>query len=91
MESAFKGNQDAIEIYETCGSMLGKGLSVVIDILNPQKIVLGSIFQRCESLIRPKMQEILQKECLAYSLNVCEIYKGLDGHSVHQLECITPL
>lgn len=81
-ESAYKGNQDAIEIYETCGSMLGKGLSVVIDILNPERIVLGSIFQRCESLIRPKMQEILQRECLAYSLNVCEIVPAKLGDDI---------
>ncbi len=81
-ECAYKGEQDAIEIYETCGTMLGKGLSILIDVLNPERIVLGSIFQRSESLIRPKMQEILEKECLTYALNVCEVVPAKLGDNI---------
>ena len=81
-ECAYKGEQDAIEIYETCGTMLGKGLSILIDVLNPERIVLGSIFQRSESLIRPKMQEILEKECLTYALNVCEVVPAKLGDDI---------
>lgn len=81
-ECAYKGEQDAIEIYETCGTMLGKGLSILIDILNPERIVLGSIFQRSESLLRPKMKEALEKECLAYSLNVCEVVPAKLGDNI---------
>lgn len=81
-ECAYKGEHDAIEVYEVCGEMLGRGLSILIDVLNPERIVLGSIFQRCESLIRPKMQEILEKECLAYSLSACEIVPAKSGDNI---------
>lgn len=81
-ECAYKGEQDAIEIYETCGKMLGKGLSILIDILNPERIVLGSIFQRSESLLRPKMQEVLEKECLGYSLKVCSVVPAELGDNI---------
>lgn len=81
-ECAYKGEQDAINIYETCGEMLGKGLSILIDILNPERIVLGSVFQRSESLLRPKMQEVLEKECLAYSLDVCEVVPAKLGDNI---------
>ena len=81
-ECAFKGNQDAIEIYEICGAYLGKGLSIIIDILNPERIVLGSIFQRCERLLRPKMEEVLKKECLVYALEVCEIVPAKLGDDI---------
>lgn len=81
-EFAYKGEQDAVEIYETCGEMLGKGLSILIDILNPERIVLGSIFQRSESLLRPAMQKVLEKECLAYSLKVCEIVPAKLGDNI---------
>jgi len=81
-ECAYKGESDATEIYETCGTMLGRGLSILIDILNPERIVLGSIFQRSENLIRPKMQEILEKECLAYSLDVCEVVSAQLGDNI---------
>ena len=81
-ECANSGEEDAIDIYNVCGEMLGKGLSIIIDILNPERIVLGSIFQRSENLIRPKMQEILKKECLAYSLDVCEIVPAKLGENI---------
>ena len=72
-ESAKMGNEDAIFVYNKCGEMLGRGLSIVIDILNPEKIVIGSVFQRCEELLRESMQKVLEKECLGYSLKACKI------------------
>ena len=81
-ECAKRGEEDAIEVYNTCGEMLGHGLSIIVDILNPRMIVLGSIFQRSENLIRPKMQEILKKECLSYSLNVCEVVPAKLGDNI---------
>ena len=81
-ECANNGHEDAIEIYNTCGSMLGKGLSILIDILNPEIIVLGSIFQRSENLIRPKMQEVLKKECLRYSLDACTVVPAKLGDNI---------
>lgn len=81
-ECANNGQEDAIEIYNTCGSMLGKGLSILIDILNPEIIVLGSIFQRSENLIRPKMQEVLKKECLRYSLDACTVVPAKLGDNI---------
>ena len=72
-EYAYKGEKDAIEVYTLCGEMLGQGLSVLIDILNPERIVLGSIFERCENLLREPMEKVLKKECLKASLDACEI------------------
>ena len=72
-EFAMLGKEDAISVYRTCGEMLGKGLSVIIDILNPERIVLGSVFERCEHLLREPMQKVLEKECLGLSLGVCKV------------------
>ena len=56
--------------------------TIVCDILKPERIVLGSIFQRSESLLRPKMQEILEKECLTYPLKVCEVVPAKLGDNI---------
>ncbi len=72
-ECADKGFDDAKEIYNLCGEMLGQGLSIIIDILNPEKIIIGSIFKRCEHLLRKPMENVLEKECLFLSKNACEI------------------
>ena len=65
-----------------CGEKLGKGLSVLIDILNPQMIVIGSIFARCENLLRKKMEKVLKQECLSYNLNVCKIVPAMLGEQI---------
>ena len=72
-EAAKNGDENAIEVYRQCGRMLGKGLSVLIDILNPERIVLGSIFQRSEDLLRDEMQKVIEKETLFASRNACRI------------------
>lgn len=72
-EYAKQGFEDAAFVYRKCGEMLGRGLSILIDILNPERIVLGSIFQRCEDLLRESMCSVLHDECLGYSLQACEI------------------
>ncbi len=72
-ECAKAGSEDAKEVYRICGEKLGAGLAILIDILNPERIVIGSVFQRSEELLREHMDRILEKECLSYARNVCKI------------------
>jgi glucokinase len=67
-EKARQGDIHAIDIYSKVGEYFGKGLSVLIDILNPEVIIAGGIFMRDHELITPKMYEVLKKECLPLSL-----------------------
>lgn len=76
-ECANAGHEDAKEVFRVCGKMLGQGLSILIDILNPERIVLGSIFQRSEHLLRESMDEVINRECLAASRNVCQVVPAL--------------
>lgn len=72
-EAANKGDSLAIEIYELCGTYLGKGLSVIIDILNPECIVIGSIFVRSANLLISSMEKAIEKESLSHARKVCRI------------------
>ncbi len=72
-DKAYEGDESALKVYQLCGAQLGRGLSVIIDILNPERIVIGSIFQRSESLLREHMEMYLKEESLALSRNVCSI------------------
>ena len=67
------GEEDAKEVYRICGKMLGKGLAILIDTLNPEKIVLGSVFARSSELLVDAMRAELEKECLPRALAHCEI------------------
>ena len=81
-EKAEEGFEDATEIYEESGRRLGQGLAILIDVLNPEKIVIGSIFQRSGKLLIPSMEEVLKKECLAISREACEIVPAALGDNI---------
>lgn len=72
-EEAFRGNALAKKVFEKSGRMLGAGLSILIDVLNPEKIVLGGVFMRSGELLVPAMQAEIEKEALSVSAGVCEI------------------
>ncbi len=72
-EAANEGDLYATEIYREIGRMLGKGLSLLIDTLNPEAIVIGSIFVRAEGLLRESMEATIRKETLGFSREACRI------------------
>lgn len=81
-DAAEKGDELAKEIYSISGHYLGRGLSILIDILNPEIIVIGSIFARSMNLLWPAAQEIINRECLAYSRKVCKIVPAELGEKI---------
>ena len=76
-EYANAGHEDAHAVYGICGEMLGRGLSILIDVLNPECIVLGSVFQRSGHLLRKAMEEVIGRECLEASRSVCRVVPAL--------------
>ena len=76
-EAANMGDETAIAVYNLCGKMLGKGLSIIIDILNPQRIIIGSVFTRSENLLRDSMQSEIEKEALSISAEVCKVVPSM--------------
>jgi len=80
--AARNGDPVALEIIKTAAEYLGYGLAILIDILNPECIVIGSIFTRNEDLFRPHMERILQQEALAPALAVCKIKPAELGESI---------
>ena len=80
--AARQGDQTAIQVFNKCGSMLGKGLAILVDVLNPERIVIGSVYARCEDLLRKPMLKTLKKESLSVSLSVCEIVAAKLGEKI---------
>lgn len=80
-DAARAGDETALEVYRVCGAYLGRGLSLIIDILNPEVIVLGSIFGRCQDLLWPAAKTMIEKEAISASAACCRIEKaGLGEH-----------
>lgn len=81
-DAADNGDETAIEVYKICGEHLGKGLSVLIDILNPEKIVIGSIFARSHHLLWDSCKRVIEKEALPLSAGVCEVLPASLGEQI---------
>ncbi len=87
--AADEGNGDALEIYRECGRKLGYGLAILIDIINPERIVIGSIYTRSEHLLRDEMMRVLREEALASSLEVCKILPAELGEQIGDLAAVS--
>ena len=81
-EAADCGDETALEVFGICGEYLGRGLSVLIDILNPQAIVIGSIFTRSGHLLTENMEKILKEETLPVSGECCRILPAALGENI---------
>lgn len=81
-DAADMGDETAKEVYRICGEKLGDGLSIIIDILNPERIVIGSIFARSQNLLCEGMERVLSKEALAQSLKVCSVLPAALGEEI---------
>jgi glucokinase len=81
-EAAKAGDELALEIFGICGRHLGRGLAVLLDILNPEVIVIGSIFARCRELLWETMIEVIQRESLSLTREVCRIVPAGLGEEI---------
>lgn len=88
-EAAYKGDELALDIYDTCAEYLGRGLSLLIDILNPEVIIMGSIYGRAKSLLDKRMLQVISREAYIGSRTVCEILPAGLGESIGDMAALS--
>jgi glucokinase len=81
-QAAIAGDETAIKVYNTSGRYLGRGLSILIDILNPERIIIGGVFMRSHKLLWESAEEELKKETLSCSLDVCKVVPSELGENI---------
>ncbi len=72
-ERAYSGDEFALSVFRKSGEMLGRTLAVLIDVINPEKIIIGGVYMRAENLIYPHARRVIEREALGFSRDVCEI------------------
>lgn len=81
-EAAGAGDALALKILDTAGERLGEALALLIDTLNPERIVLGGYFPRCSALLLPAMNRALAAEALPGPLAACRILPAVLGETI---------
>ncbi len=72
-ERAIKGEEEALIILKKSGRYLGIGLSILIDIFNPDTIVLGSLSWRFPEIWLNEALRVVEEEALELARKHCRI------------------
>ena len=79
----------ALAVWQECGRRLGYALAILVDLLNPARIVLGSIYARSADLLCDAMNQVLREECLSPNLSVCEVVPAALTETVGDIAALT--
>lgn len=87
IENAYKEDVAALEIIKECAKHLGSSLSIIMDMINPDAIILGSLFVRAEKLLRPEMEKVIEKETL--KRNICPVFPAQNGENIGDIAALS--
>jgi glucokinase len=79
---AHAGDAIAQSLVERVAQRLGQGIALLVDLLNPECVVLGGIFPRQEALLRPQLEATLAHEGLPAAVRACRILPAQLGERV---------
>jgi glucokinase len=77
-----QGDPLALSIYRAAARRLGQGIALIIDLLNPELVVLGSIYVRQQKVLEGPMREEIAREALSPSAALCRILPAGLGERV---------
>jgi glucokinase len=80
--AAQAGDAVARSILRRSGERLGQTLAMLIDVLNPQRIVLGGLAWRMGEPFMAPMRRVMQREALPQTLRACEVVPAALGEKI---------
>ncbi len=78
-ELAATGDADVRALFAEIGRDVGRGLAILIDALNPEVIVIGSLAVRLGELVLGPAREEVRREALPEAVAVCRIVPAALG------------
>jgi glucokinase len=80
--AAERGDPVAIRIIQSTGKRLGAVLAILVDVLNPDRIVIGGLAMRLgDNLWKPAL-DVLQQEALEPSVAACKVVPAVLGERI---------
>lgn len=82
MKLAESGNETAQQLFNRIGKYLGVGINNIINIFNPQKVIIGNQMAEAAKWLEPSMMEWIEEQSLWFSRKDLTIdFSGLQTHS----------
>ena len=80
--AAGEGDAVARSIVTATGQKLGLALAILVDILNPDRIVIGGMAMRLGDMVLEPARRVLRKEALARAFAVCTVVPATLDESI---------
>lgn len=81
-EAAIAGDTVAKAIYSECAERLGQALALFVDILNPEAIVIGSIYARNTDFFEQTVNDTIRAEALPAAAAACRVVPAQLGEHI---------
>ncbi len=82
------GSAEAMAVFDRAALHFGRGLAILVDLLNPERIILGGIGMRLADALVEPARRALAAEALPEALRVCEVVPALLGESIGDLAAL---
>jgi len=82
IEAMVSNDPDALTIAAEAGEWMGRGIALLIDVLNPELIVLGSLAVVLGDRVLGAARRIIAKEALSVAATACEIVPAVLGRRI---------
>jgi N-acetylglucosamine repressor len=76
---AESGDEVALAAFKQVGFWYGVGLANLINLLNPERVVLGGILSLGHKFMMPVIEQTLRERALRWSLESCELVMATHG------------
>lgn len=85
---ALAGDPPALDLIHEVGLWMGKGLAILVDLLNPEVIIIGTLGVLLGDLVFAPAREVLEREALSISNRACKILPAQLGSSLMDIGCL---
>lgn len=81
-DAALTGDPAALELMHEVGQHFGEMLAILVDLFNPERIVLGGFYPHCRALLEPSLRAMLAAEALPIPAAHCTILPAELGDTI---------
>jgi glucokinase len=82
------GDTLAERIIENTGARLGEGLAILVDLFNPERIVIGGLAIRFGQRLLEPARRVMLREALPASAKICQIVPAALGETIGDVAAI---
>ncbi|MCZ7542451.1 MAG: ROK family protein [Anaerolineae bacterium] len=86
--AALDGDPDALALVREAGQWLGRGLAVLVDVLNPDRIVVGTLGVVLGDLVLEPARAAMRAEALAVSAAACAVVPAGLGARLQDVQAL---